>query len=106
MNEVSDKENDNIEDVASLASDDKVNVAPSTSFNFDDPDEVNGADQNATGNDDNASNSTETTQRCQLTQNRLIHVLKSALNEQKYKRVSLSTTEKTYQLSEKTKASN
>ena len=40
--------------VASLASDDKIDVVSSTSFNFDDPDNVNGADQNVTDNQDNA----------------------------------------------------
>ena len=46
--------NNHIEDIASLASNDKIDVVPSTSFNFDDPDNVNGADQNVTGNQDNA----------------------------------------------------
>ena len=42
LNKVSDEENDDIEDIASLASDDEIDVAPSTSFNFDDFDDVNG----------------------------------------------------------------
>ena len=61
LNEVSDKENADIEDVASLASDDEIDVARSTSFNFDNPDDVNRADQNVTVNQDNASNIAGTT---------------------------------------------
>ena len=60
FNKVSDEENDDIENIASLASDDEIDVAPSTSFDFDDSENVNGADQNVTGNDDNASNSAKT----------------------------------------------
>ena len=52
MNEASDKENDDIEDKASLASDDEIDVAPSKSFNFNNFDDANGADQNVTGNHD------------------------------------------------------
>ena len=47
--------------MASLASDDKIDVVLSTSFDFDNPDDVNGADQNVTGNLDNASNTAATT---------------------------------------------
>ena len=61
LNKVSDEENDDIEDIASLASGDKIDVVLSTSFNFDNPDDVNGADQNVTGNQDNASNTPGTT---------------------------------------------
>ena len=50
LNEVSDEENNDIEDTASLASDDEIDVALSTSFNFDNFDDVNGADQNVTSN--------------------------------------------------------
>ena len=62
LNEVSDEKKDDIQGIASLISDDEVDVAPSTSFSFDNPDDVNGADQNITGNDGNISNSTGTTQ--------------------------------------------
>ena len=96
LNEVSDEENDDIEDIASLASIDEIDVVLSTFFNFDNPDDVNGADQNVTGDQDNASNTTGTTQRRQLTRNRLIHDLESALNEQNYIPLSLPTTEKTF----------
>ena len=68
--------------LASLASDDEIDVALSISFNFDNPDDVNKADQNVTGNQDNASHSAGTTQQRQLTRSRLIHDLKSALDEQ------------------------
>ena len=50
LNEVSDEENNDIEDTASLASDDEIDVALSTSFNFDNFDDVNVADQNVTSN--------------------------------------------------------
>ena len=60
--EVSDEENDGIEDIASLASDDEIDDALSASFNFDNPDDVNGADQNVSDNQDNASNTAGTTQ--------------------------------------------
>ena len=96
LNGVSNEENDNIEGIVSLASNDKIDVAPSTSYNFHNPDNVKGADQNVTGNDDNVSNSTETTRQSQLTHDRLIHDLVSALNEQNYNAVSLPTTEKTF----------
>ena len=43
-NEVFDEENDNIEDIVPLASGDETDVVLSTSFNFDNPDDVNGAD--------------------------------------------------------------
>ena len=95
LNEVSDEENNGIEDIASLASGDKIDVVLSASFNFDNPDDVNGADQNVTGNQDNASNTAGTTQRRQLTRDRLIHDLESALDEQNYIPLSLPTTEKT-----------
>ena len=62
LNEVSDEENDDIEDIASLASGDKIDVLLSTSFNFDNRVDVNGADQNVTGNQDNASNTAGITQ--------------------------------------------
>ena len=45
LNEVSDEENDDIEDIVSLASGDEIDVVLSTSFNFDNPDDVNGADK-------------------------------------------------------------
>ena len=96
LNKVSDEENDDIEDIASLASGDEIDVVLSTFFNFDNPDDVNGADQNVTGNQDNASNTAGTTQRRQLTRDRLIHDLESALNEQNYIPLSLPTTEKTF----------
>ena len=51
------KKNDDIEDIAYLDSDDEIDVALSTSFNCDNPDDVNGADQNVTNNQDNASSS-------------------------------------------------
>ena len=94
LNEVSDEENDDIEDIASLASGDEIDVVQLTSFNFDNPDDVNGADQNDTGNQDNASNTAGTTQRRQLTRDKLIHDLESALDEQNYIPLSLPTTEK------------
>ena len=95
LNEVSDEENNGIEDIASLASDDEIDVASSTSSNFDNPDSANEADQkNVTGNHDNASNSAGISQRCQPTRDRLIHDLKSALDQQNYNPVSLPTTEK------------
>ena len=56
--------------------------------------DVNKADQNVTGNDNNANNSTETTQRHQLTRDILFPNLESVRNEQNYNPVSLSTTEK------------
>ena len=56
LNEVSDEENDDIEDIASLAFGDEIDVVLSTSFDFDNSDDVNGAEQNVTGNQDNASN--------------------------------------------------
>ena len=62
LNEVSDEKKDDIQGIASLISDDEIDVAPSTSFDFDNPDDVNGAEQNITGNDGNISNSTGTTQ--------------------------------------------
>ena len=96
LNEVSDQENDDIEDIASFASDDEIDVALSTSFNCDNSDNVNRADQNVTRNQDNASNTAGTTQRCQLTRDRLIHDLESALDEQNYIPLSLPTTEKTF----------
>ena len=83
LNQVSDEENDGVEDVASLASDDEIDVALSLSFNFDNSDDLNGADHNVTGNEDNASNTAETTQQRQLTRDRLIHDLESALDEKK-----------------------
>ena len=67
----------------------------STSFNFDNPDDVNGTDRNVAGNQDNASNAAATTQRRQLTRDRLIHDLESALDEKNYIPLSLPTTEKT-----------
>ena len=70
LKEVSDEENDNIEDIASLASGHEIDVVLSTSFNLGNLDDVNGADQNVTGNQDNASNTAGTTQRHQLTCNR------------------------------------
>ena len=84
LNKVSDEENDDIKDIASLASGDELDVVLSTSFNFDNPDDVNGGDQNVTGNQNNASNTAGTTQRCQLTPDRLIHDLESALDIQNY----------------------
>ena len=45
LNKVSDEENDDIEDIVSLASGDEVDVMLSTSFNFGNPDDVNGADK-------------------------------------------------------------
>ena len=45
LNKVLDEENDQIEGIAFFASDGAIDVAP-TAFNFDDPDDVNGADQN------------------------------------------------------------
>ena len=62
LNGVSDKKKDDIQGIASLISDDEEDVAPSISFDFDNLDDVNGADQNITGNDGNISNSTGTTQ--------------------------------------------
>ena len=62
LNEMSDQENDDIEDIASFASDDEIDVALSTSFNCDNSDNVNRADQNVTRNQDNASNTAGTTQ--------------------------------------------
>ena len=90
------KQQHDIEDKASLASGDKIDVVLSTSFNFDNPDNVNGADQNVTGNQDNASNTAGTTHRRQLTRDRLIHDLESALDERNYILLSLPTTEKTF----------
>ena len=95
LNEVSDEENDDIEDIAFIASGDEIDVVLSTSFNFDNLDDVNGTDQNVTGNQDNASNTAGTTQPRQLTRDKLIHDLESALNEQNYIPLSLPTTEKT-----------
>ena len=60
LNEESDEEN-NIKSIASLASNDEVDVVPSTYFNFDDLDDVHGDNQNVKGKEDNASNSTGTT---------------------------------------------
>ena len=40
LNEVSDEENDDIEDIASLVSGDEIDVVLSTSFNLDNPDDV------------------------------------------------------------------
>ena len=57
---------------------------------------MNGADQNVTGIDDNVSNFTGTTQRRQLTRDRLTHDLESTLNEQSYNLVSFPATEKTF----------
>ena len=82
LNEVSDEENDDIEDIAYLDSDDEIDVALSTSFNCDNPDDVNGADQNVTNNQDNASSSAGTTQRRQLTRHKLIQHLESGLDEE------------------------
>ena len=95
LNEVCDEKKDDIEDIASSASDEEIDVALPTSFNFDNPDDVNGADQNVTGNQDNASITAGTSQRRQLTRDRLIHDLESALDEQNYILLSLPTTEKT-----------
>ena len=83
LNEVSDEENDDIEDIASSisASDEEIDVALSTSFNFDKPDDVNVADQNVTDNQDNASNTAGTTQRPQLIRDRLNYDLESALDQ-------------------------
>ena len=67
-----------------------------TSFNFDDFDDVNGADQNVTGKQDNASNTAETTQRRQLTRDKLIHDLESVRDESNYVPPSLSTIEKNF----------
>ena len=80
-NEVSDEENDDIEDIVSLASDDEIDVVLPPSFNFDNPDDVNGADQNVTGNQDNANNTAGTTQQSQHTRDRLIHDLESACDD-------------------------
>ena len=55
---------------------------------------MNKADQNVTGNDNNANNSTETTQRHQLTRDILFPNLESVRNEQNYNPVGLSTAEK------------
>ena len=96
LNEVSDEENNDIEDIVFLASGDEIDVVLSTSFNFDNPDDVNGADQNVTGNQDNASNTAGTTQRRQLNRDGLIHDLESALDEQHYISLSLATAEKTF----------
>ena len=96
MNEVFDEENNDTEEIASLVSGDEIDVVLSTSFNFDNPDDVNAADQNVTGNLDNASNTAGTTQRRQLTRDRLLHDLESALDEQNYISLSLPTTEKTF----------
>ena len=110
INEVSDQENDDIEVIASLASDDEIDVAPaalSTSFSFDDPDNVNGVDQNVTGNDDNASSSIKTTQRPQLTRDRLSPYLESVRCEQNYNPVGLPTIETNFTSDfEKPKPSN
>ena len=95
LNEVSDEESNDIEDIASLASGDKIDVVLSTSPNFNNPDDVNGADQNVTDNQDNASNCAGTTQRRQLTRDRLIHDQESALDEQNYIHLSLPTNKKT-----------
>ena len=43
LNEVSDEEKDDIEDITSFASGDKIDVVLSTSFNFDNLDDVNEA---------------------------------------------------------------
>ena len=94
LNEVSDEENDDIEDIASLASGDEIDVVLLTFFIFDNPDDVNGADQNVAGNQDNANNTAGTTQRRQLTHDKLIHDLASALEEQNYIPLNLPTTEK------------
>ena len=82
--------------MALSASDDEIDIALSTCFCFDNPDDVNGADQNVTvtGNQSNASNTAGTTQQRQLTRNRLNYDLESALDEQNYILVSLPTTEK------------
>ena len=93
-NEIFDEENDDIEDKAYFASDDEVDFAPSASFNFDDPDDVNGDDQKVKGDDENASNSTGTTQQRQITCDKLIYDVQSALNEQIYNPVNLQTTKK------------
>ena len=95
LNEVSDEENDDIEDIASLVSGDEIDVVLLTSFNFDNPDDINGADKSVTGNQDNANNTAGTTQRRQLTRSRLIQDLERALDEQNYIPLSLPTTEKT-----------
>ena len=95
LNEVSHEEKDDIEDIISLASGDKIDVVLSTSFNFDNPGDVNGADQKVIGDQDNASNTAGTTQRRQLIRYRLIQDLESALDEQNYIPLSLPTTEKT-----------
>ena len=89
-------ENDDIEDIAYLAPGDEIDVALSTSFSFDNPDNVNRADQNITGNQGNASNTAGTTQRRQLTRDRLYHNLESALDEENYTPLSLPTTENTF----------
>ena len=94
FNEISDKENNDIENIASLASDDKIDATLLTSFNFDNPDDVNGADQNVTGNQDNASNTAGTTEEHQLIRDKLIHDLESTLDKQNYIPLCLLTTEK------------
>ena len=96
LNEVSNEENDDIEDIASLASDDEIDVALSTSFYCDNSDDVYGADQNVTDNQDNAGNTVGTRQRRQLTRDRLIQHLESVLDEQNYIPLSVPTTEKTF----------
>ena len=81
LNQLPDDENDEIEDIASLASDDEIDVAPSKSFNIHDSDDVKGTDQNVTCYHSNQSNSTGSTERRQLTRDRLIHDLESALDK-------------------------
>ena len=96
LNEVFVEENDDIEYIVFLASDDEIDMALSTSLNFDNPDDVNGADQSVTDNHDNTSDSARTTQRRLLIRDRLIHDLESAFNEQNYLLISFPTTEKTF----------
>ena len=105
LNDLIYEESYNIEDIASLAFDDEIDVWSSASFNFDDPDNVNGADQ---------TSQVMMTMQVLLELHSdvsllvigLINNLEKALNEQNYNTVSLKTTEKRTSYSKKPKPLN
>ena len=98
LNDVSDEENGDFDDKCCyrLASNDEIDVTPSTAFNFDKAEDTNGADHNVANNDGSASISTGTAERRNLTGNRLVHDLESALDEQNYNPIGLSTAAKAF----------
>ena len=84
LNDVSDEENNNLEDTASLPFDDELDVAPSTAVCPDDVNDANGTDHNVADNDDNASIFTGTIHIDLSLWVIIVHDLESVLHKQNY----------------------